>query len=368
MKKNLPVLVPKPSASVNPLARMATRGFGKVVDFTVLSVMMTSDRLPEEHEVTRVRDEVTAANRRHRTLGYDDLIQFPNPPTAPKTMMDTRKWHPRVPYRHLTFPSDYEPQGEGRSRWLGYEKNRNVHAWVLQHQDSKPRPWLLCLHGLGMGTPWIDFSAFNARKLHREYGLNLLLPVLPLHGPRRSPEMMRGSMMSFELVDTMHAMAQAAWDIRRLLAWVRQQNNVSEVGMYGMSIGAYVSGLVASMEPVDLLVAGIPVADIPSLYARHTPPELATRGDGLGPFDERVQEMFRRVSPLTSPPQTPVSRRFIYAGAGDRVTPPDQAQRLWEAWSKPKMLWFDGGHASFFMSRAVTNFVLTLLDDTGFRA
>ena len=32
----------------------------------------------------------------------------------------------------LTFESLYEPHAEepGRERWLGYEKNRTVHAWV----------------------------------------------------------------------------------------------------------------------------------------------------------------------------------------------------------------------------------------------
>src|SRR5262249_3891239 len=90
-----------------------------------------------------------------------------------------------VGFEELSFASGYEPRvGEpGRDRWLSYANNREACAWVLRHRD--PRPWLVCIHGYGMGSPAVDFGAFEARRLHGELGLNLLFPVLPLHGPRR---------------------------------------------------------------------------------------------------------------------------------------------------------------------------------------
>ena len=38
------------------------------------------------------------------------------------------------------------------------------------------RPWLVCIHGYGMGSPAVDLAAFEARRLHHELGLNLLCP------------------------------------------------------------------------------------------------------------------------------------------------------------------------------------------------
>ena len=55
-------------------------------------------------------------------------------------------------FEHLSFESGYEPHlGEpGRERWLSYALNREAHAWVLRH--ARPgRPWLVCIHGYGMG-------------------------------------------------------------------------------------------------------------------------------------------------------------------------------------------------------------------------
>ena len=51
-------------------------------------------------------------------------------------------------------------------------------------------------------------------------GLNVVLPVLPLHGARK----IKGAAFPGEdVLDDVHAAAQAVWDIRRLLSWIRSQ-------------------------------------------------------------------------------------------------------------------------------------------------
>ena len=88
-------------------------------------------------------------------------------------------------YERVSFASGYEPWPDepGRDRWLGLGANRQAWAWVLRHHDDQPRPWLVCVHGFGTGSPMLDFPAFRAGYLHRELGLNLAMPVLPVHGP-----------------------------------------------------------------------------------------------------------------------------------------------------------------------------------------
>ena len=80
------------------------------------------------------------------------------------------------------------------------------------------RPWLVCIHGYQMGRPLIDLSAFRPEWLARQHGLNLLLPVLPLHGPRTRGRRSGDGYLAGDILDTIHAQAQAMWDMRRLLS------------------------------------------------------------------------------------------------------------------------------------------------------
>ena len=73
-----------------------------------------------------------------------------------------------------------------------------------------------------MGTPLIDLLAFQPEIFHRRLGLNLLVPTLPLHGPRKSGRRSGDGFLSGDPLDTLHAEAQAMWDLRRLLGWLRE--------------------------------------------------------------------------------------------------------------------------------------------------
>ena len=125
-------------------------------------------------------------------------------------------------YRHLRYESGYEPHvGEpGRGRWLSYRSNRMAHAWLLRH-PGPPRPWLVCIPGYRMGRPVVDFAGFRARWLYRDLGLNIAIPVLPLHGPRRIGRRDGDGFFTGDFVDTLHAQAQAVWEVRRLIGWLR---------------------------------------------------------------------------------------------------------------------------------------------------
>ena len=58
----------------------------------------------------------------------------------------------------------------------------------------------------------------------------------------------------------MHALTQTAWDIRRLLAWLRDEG-AERVGITGLSLGGYSTALVASLEDnLECAIAGIPAA------------------------------------------------------------------------------------------------------------
>jgi hypothetical protein len=257
-------------------------------------------------------------------------------------------------HRHLRFESGYEPHaGEpGRERWLGYAPNRTAHAWLLEHRGRR-RPWLVCIPGYRMGHPMVDFTGFRAQWLHRELGLNVAIPVLPFHGPRSVGSRGGDGFLSGDFLDTVHAQAQAVWDVRRLIGWLRA-TRADTVGAYGISLGGYTAALVASLDAtLDCVVAGIPAADFVRLYETHAAPIVRGMAASVGLPIERVKRLLRVVSPLALPPRVPHARRFVFAAVRARLAPPDHARDLWLHWERPQMRWYEGSHVSFFFESDV---------------
>ena len=87
-----------------------------------------------------------------------------------------------------------------------------------------------------------------------------------------------------------------------------RQEPESQIGLNGMSLGGYITSLVASLENgLACKILGVPVADIVGLLGRHA---------GLGPDDPRRQTVAlaepigRMVSPLSLAPRVPMRGRF----------------------------------------------------------
>lgn len=308
----------------------------------------------DQQAIERINREVIAALECYGQQGWMDRPEdyFAAPPTLTDVSVRPVTIRRRA-YERVTFDSGYEPRpGEpGRERWLGYAANRQESALVLRHRE--PRPWVVCVHGALMGRGAVDLRLFRARHLHDDLGLNVVLPVLPLHGRRTE----RGAVFpGQDVLDNVHAAAQAVWDIRRILSWIRAQEPDSPIGLNSMSLGGYVTALVASLEEgLTCAILGVPVADLISVLGRHA---------GLRPDDPRQQTLAlaeplgRMISPLSLRPRVPMQGRFIYAGVADRVVHPrDEVAHLWEHWGRPEIEWYEGGHTGFFRSRRVHDFI-----------
>jgi len=345
-----------------PTLGLATHAF-------VDEVLLTGFRLlksPADPSMSqRINREVAAALEFYGQNGWLDNPEglFAEPP--PLSDVSLRPANSRGgSYERLSFDSGYEPcAGEpGRERWLSYRANARAYAMVLRHRG--PRPWVVCVHGAEMGRPAIDLMAFRAWHLHRDLGLNVMLPVLALHGPRKR-DLPKGAMFPGEdILDEVHGAVQSVWDIRRLLSWIRAQQPDAMIALNGVSLGGYVSSMVASLDD-DLACAilGVPVADLVDLVGRHT---------GLRSDDPLQQTLAlaaplgAMISPFALTPRVPMQGRFIYAGIADRlVHPRDQVNRLWEHWGKPEIHWYPGGHTGFFRSQPVQRFIDDALVQAG---
>ena len=249
----------------------------------------------------------------------------------------------------LRFESGYSPAASepGRERWLGYDACRDGWAYVLRH-PGPPRPWLIATNGYRMGFAGIDVRLFE--RFHQAttgLGLNVLIPVLPLHGPRRIGWHSGQGFLGVDVIDTLHAEAQAMWDMRRLLSWIRNQD-APAIGAFGLSLGGYTTSVFSSLaEGLDCVVAGIPLTDIPRILIRHGASHQMCYAESIGFDYDRVSDVLRPVSPLALTPRVPREHRLIFGATADRLVPPDQVRDLWAHWEEPEMIWYDGTHVSF---------------------
>lgn len=264
----------------------------------------------------------------------------------------------------LRFESGYAPREaeSGRDRWMGYEPCRDGWAYVLRHPGPE-RPWIMCTNGYRMGFKGIDVSLF--KRFFEDNGLNVLIPVLPLHGPRRLGLHSGTGFLGWNVIDTLHAEAQSVWDMRRLLSWIQSQGALG-VGAFGLSLGGYTTSLFASLaDGLDCVIAGIPLTDIGRMMERHGDLHQIQYAEHLG-FDlGKVGEVFRVVSPLALDPRVPKSGRMIFGANADRLVPPDQVVDLWRHWEKPEIVWYAGSHVSFMSEQEVWAGVDRTLSEVG---
>ncbi len=356
--------VPEPIPSLALAAKVA-------LDEALLATMQVTVSTPSAADAERIPAEVDAARAYFDSRGWiekpAEYHRTPLPLEAPQ-IRQAQVWGPRgrVQFEALSFESEYEPEREepGRERWLSYANNRSAHAWVLRHRD-RDRPWLMCIHGYQMGSPFWDLRAFDTRYYHEELGLNMVLPVLPLHGPRKLGRRSGNGFLSGDPLDTVHAEAQAIWDIRRLLSWVRSQGSPA-VGVHGLSLGAYTTALLASLDDgLACAILAVPPADLANLLWRHGPVLQVQHREHRGVVHDEVAELFRVISPLALEPVIPLERRAIYGGVSDRLVPPEQVHALWEHWDRPAIEWYQGAHLTGMFDSSVRNLLETTLRESG---
>jgi hypothetical protein len=345
-----------------PTLALATQAF---LDEIVLTGFRLLRSAPDATRLAWITREVIAALEFYGQQGWLEKPEgfFAAPPALTDVTVRTVNNMGRT-YERLFFDSGYEPHaGEpGRERWLSYTGNNREYGLMLRHRQ--PRPWLVCVHGAEMGRAALDPILFRAWHLHSDLGLNVVLPVLPMHGPRARNLPKGAAFPSEDVLNNVHGAAQAVWDIRRLLSWIRSQQPDSMIGLNGISLGGYLTSLVASLDDgLTCAILGVPAVDLVELVDRHAG---LSGHDALGQTMRLAKPIGRMISPFALTPRVPMQGRFIYAGIADRlVHPRDQVTRLWQHWGRPQIHWYSGGHTGFFRSRPVQRFIDDALVQSG---
>lgn len=331
------------------------------LSFTAATNILTG--VPSPETVRRLNSEAAAMRDFLDQRGWlADPAAYHRPPPALEHW-STEQDHTWIGtslrrYQHLTWASEFEPHvGEpGRERWLERLENRTMHAYVLEH-EGEPRPWLMCVHGFGMGTPLVNFNGFAAKRLHDDLGLNLIFPCLPLHGPRAGGRMSGSELLAPDYLNLVHTFSNAVWDLRRTLDWLHSRP-ATGIGLYGISLGGYICALMSSLvSQLDCVIAAIPMVDLTSA-ARDNEPWIFRRYDQEFEIDWEVFRLVNHVvSPLSLAPRISRERLFICAGTADRVVRPNHARALWRHWDRPEIHWFSGSHVLGMLDPSVVEFV-----------
>jgi pimeloyl-ACP methyl ester carboxylesterase len=237
-----------------------------------------------------------------------------------------------------TWPSAITPFDPALSeRYLAVAENRTAAARLFVHGD-RPRPAAILVHGYRFGHFAVEERVWPVARLFA-LGFDVALAVLPFHAVRARP----GPPLfpSSDPRITVEGLRQAVFDLGTLAALLRDRG-APAVGVMGMSLGAYASALLATLEPgLAFLVPIIPVASLADM--------ARDGGRFVGTPAERVQQhealeaAYRVASPLARPSLVAPARSLVLAGEADRVTPIAHARRL-AAHLGADLVTFPGGH------------------------
>lgn len=334
--------VPPPDKSLSVAAKAA-------LDEVLLAYFVGFARIPNGDSIIRLAEDAQRLEELMKARGWLDKPELlhPAPPVPERVFVQQARIYGQI-YERLSYPSSFVPDPDipGAEIWNQHPNNSQTAAWVLRH-PGPPRPWLVCIHGYRMGEPWMDLALFPPRWLHERLGLNLLMPVLPLHGPRRIGWRSGDHYLDGNPLDLLYAQTQALWDLRRALAWIRSQEDAARIGVLGYSLGGYNTGLLVQYErDLDFAIAGIPPTDLAAELWRHTPPAHRDYFAAHGLTLDRYRRLLHPVSPLARPPLPDRERLYVFAGTADRVVRPEQARRMGEHWQTP-IQWYQGAHLTF---------------------
>jgi pimeloyl-ACP methyl ester carboxylesterase len=289
-------------------------------------------------------DRIAVLTEIHAAYGGEALVSdkarfFPEPG---KVELAVRKVRPGV--WEAVWPSTFEPfLSAVAERYLSRIENRTARArfylaGVPEAQTT--RPAIIAVHGY-MGGQWlIEENVWPIDWLLRR-GLDVVLPVLPLHAGRAGSHRGAPAFPSSDPRLTNEGFRQAVIDIRTLVRWLRDRG-APKVGIMGMSLGGYTSALTATVtDEIDFVMPMIPLASIAD-FAR----EQGRLGRTAAEEDEQHAALELAnwiVSPLARPLAVPKTRALVVAAENDRITPVAHAARLASHFDC-EMLTIAGGH------------------------
>lgn len=213
---------------------------------------------------------------------------------------------------------------------------RNQWGRVRLFTHPTPRPVVILVHGYATGHWRVERRVWPVDALYAA-GLDVALFVLPEHAARKA--LGRRGPPPFPSGDprlTNECFRRAVHELVDLIAWLEDRGH-GQVGMMGMSLGAYTSTLLATVsDRLSALALVVPLASLAD-YAR----DHGVLRDAV--LHAPLNRAHACVDPLRRPPLIAGAKVRIAGARGDRVTPMDHAERLATHFDSTLDVW-PGGH------------------------
>jgi pimeloyl-ACP methyl ester carboxylesterase len=323
---------------------------------TAVASMIGAAMLPKV--LTEVLRPARAIRDREALEFYTELAgrrdvkaSFPAPTSAPtvtsRPANAVARWVAHGNVENLEFDSSFRAiNPDMRDVWNGLSRNNVVRAQHWRHDDG-PRPTLCVIHGF-MGSAYLANGLFFSLPWFYRSGYDVLLYLMPFHGRRAE----KGSPFSGYgifangMAGFAETMAQAIHDFRSVIDHL-EATGVRKVAVTGLSLGGYASALAACVDNrIQAVVPNVPVVTPESAFDDWWPAStlvgLGRHAGGVSRAASVAASAYH--SPLNYPPLVPKDRRLIITGLGDRLAPPDQAEKLWKHWDRCALHWFPGNH------------------------
>jgi dienelactone hydrolase len=239
----------------------------------------------------------------------------------------------------VTFPSPVKTD---------HEANNTVHCEYYRPTNVAPGekiPAVVVLHILGGDFP-LSRTFCTALAQQR---CAALFVKMPYYGPRRVPGISR-RMISADPAESVAGMTQAILDIRRARAWLEAQDEIDDdqLGVFGISLGGITAALAATAEPrftkVCPMLAG---GDIGKVALES--PELARvrrEWEAKGQNRDEIYKLLLTIDPVTYAANIKGRQILMLNASQDEVIPRSCTDSLWEAFGRPRIVWYNAGHIS----------------------
>jgi dienelactone hydrolase len=229
-----------------------------------------------------------------------------------------------------------------------WKRNNTVHGRLFTAATRwQDKPTVVLLHGWNAETGYRMLFPHLARRLTKRH-MNVAMFELPYHSQRK-PHGKKAvhNFLSGDLLHVVGAAHQALADARALVAWLTEQG-CPRIGLWGISLGAWLSGLLACTDAeVDFAILMTPVTRMDRLIAElaFCAPIRRSLGDATPRFES--------LNLTTHQPKLMPKDILVVASEHDLFAPIETIEELERAWGGPELWRIPHGHISVLMSMPV---------------
>lgn len=297
-------------------------------------------------------DTLLGSHERLLALRREGVVAelFSERPTPTAPLVTPIHGFPEGEVKDLHFQSVFpkKPLDSDRGYTSDAPENQVLHVRLWEHhRRDVSRPTIVAVHGWTMGDQRVNSLAF-VPGLFFTLGCNVALIELPFHG-RRAPKRGDGTAPLFPSADAVRtcvAMAHAVHDLRTLAEYLRSRGSES-ISCVGLSLGAYVAALWASLDRLDRLALLVPLVSMGDMAWRLLKDsQTKYHGAEAGVTKAFLRDLFSDHSPLVRQSATPQESVLVVGGRGDHLVPREQITLLRERWASATFMWAHGGHSA----------------------